>query len=307
MSKRIVIALGGNALGNTAAEQLQLVTETAKSIVDLIAAGNEVVVAHGNGPQVGRILLQNEAGKSVTPPMPMDVCGAMTQGMIGYHIQQGLSQVLRENGIDKPVCTLVTQVEVDSADPAFQNPTKPVGAFYTEEEAMQIQAEKGYAMKKDANRGYRRVVPSPKPQKIIEIDTIKTLVDGDTVVVAAGGGGIPVLPQNEELKGASAVIEKDLTSGLMAEMLNADMLMILTSVENVSINYGTPDEKPLEHITVADAKKYIAEGQFGENSMLPKMEAAVSFLEKGIGRTAVITSIDSALAGFQGKTGTIIE
>ena len=195
--KKVVIALGGNALqargeAATSENQLKNVMVTAEHIAKIIGEGYKVIVSHGNGPQVGRILLQNEAGKSVTPPMPMDVCGAMTQGMIGYHIQQGLSQVLRENGIDKPVCTLVTQVEVDSADPAFQNPTKPVGAFYTEEEAMQIQAEKGYAMKKDANRGYRRVVPSPKPQKIIEIDTIKPLVDGDTVVVAAGGGGIPV-------------------------------------------------------------------------------------------------------------------
>mgnify|MGYP000843144584 CR=1 FL=1 len=206
-----------------------------------------------------------------------------------------------------PVVTVVTQVRVDENDPAFQNPSKPIGHFMTKEQAEHAEKAYGYVMKEDAGRGYRRVVASPKPVEIVEQDAINSLVDANKIVICCGGGGIPVLPQNEELKGASAVIEKDLTSGLMAEMLNADMLMILTSVENVSINYGTPDEKPLEHITVADAKKYIAEGQFGENSMLPKMEAAVSFLEKGIGRTAVITSIDSALAGFQGKTGTIIE
>ena len=194
--KKVVIALGGNALqargeAATSENQLRNVMATAEHIARIIGEGYEVIISHGNGPQVGRLMLQNEAGKSVTPPMPMDVCGAMTQGMIGYHIQQGLSQVLRENGIDKPVCTVVTQVEVDGADPAFRNPTKPVGAFYTEEEAMRIQAEKGCVMKKDANRGFRRVVPSPMAQKIIEIDTIKTLVDSGTVVVAAGGGGIP--------------------------------------------------------------------------------------------------------------------
>ena len=194
---------------------------------------------------------------------------------------------------------------MDPYDDAFNNPVKLIGRTLTKEEA-DAEEEKGNYVTKTED-GYRRIVAAPKPQDIVEIDSIRLLLDAGQVVIAAGGGGIPVLPQNEELKGASAVIEKDLTSGLMAEMLNADMLMILTSVENVSINYGTPDEKALGHITVADAKKYIAEGQFGENSMLPKMEAAVSFLEKGIGRTAVITSIDSALAGFQGKTGTIIE
>ena len=306
--KRIVIALGGNALGNTLPEQMKAVKITAKAIVDLIEEGCEVIVAHGNGPQVGMInnamaaLSREDANQ---PNTPLSVCVAMSQAYIGYDLQNAIRAELLRRGIFKTTSTILTQVEVDPYDDAFNNPVKLIGRTLTKEEA-DAEEEKGNYVTKTED-GYRRIVAAPKPQDIVEIDSIRLLLDAGQVVIAAGGGGIPVLPQNEELKGASAVIEKDLTSGLMAEMLNADMLMILTSVENVSINYGTPDEKPLEHITVADAKKYIAEGQFGENSMLPKMEAAVSFLEKGIGRTAVITSIDSALAGFQGKTGTIIE
>ena len=276
--KKIVVALGHKALGTTLPEQKAAVKRSAKVIADLVAAGADVVITHSNAPQVGMIhMAMNEFGKMHTDysAAPMSVCSAMSEGYIGYDLQNAIRAELLRRGIFKTTSTILTQVE---------------GNYVTKTED-----------------GYRRIVAAPKPQDIVEIDSIRLLLDAGQVVIAAGGGGIPVLPQNEELKGASAVIEKDLTSGLMAEMLNADMLMILTSVENVSINYGTPDEKPLEHITVADAKKYIAEGQFGENSMLPKMEAAVSFLEKGIGRTAVITSIDSALAGFQGKTGTIIE
>ena len=306
--KRIVIALGGNALGNTLPEQMVAVKTTAKALCDLIEEGHQVVVVHGNGPQVGMI---NNAMSALSredenqPNTPLSVCVAMSQAYIGYDLQNAIRAELLRRGIFKTTSTILTQVEVDPYDDAFNNPVKLIGRTLTKEEA-DAEEEKGNYVTKTED-GYRRIVAAPKPQDIVEIDSIRLLLDAGQVVIAAGGGGIPVLPQNEELKGASAVIEKDLTSGLMAEMLNADMLMILTSVENVSINYGTPDEKPLEHITVADAKKYIAEGQFGENSMLPKMEAAVSFLEKGIGRTAVITSIDSALAGFQGKTGTIIE
>ena len=309
MGKRIVIALGGNALGKNLPEQMEAVQHTARAIVDLIEQGNEVIVVHGNGPQVGMIanamteLTRSDPEKYI--PCPLSVCGAMSQGYIGYDLQNAIRAELLRRGIFKTTSTILTQVEVDPYDDAFNNPVKLIGRTLTKEEA-DAEEEKGNYVTKTED-GYRRIVAAPKPQDIVEIDSIRLLLDAGQVVIAAGGGGIPVLPQNEELKGASAVIEKDLTSGLMAEMLNADMLMILTSVENVSINYGTPDEKSLEHITVADAKKYIAEGQFGENSMLPKMEAAVSFLEKGIGRTAVITSIDSALAGFQGKTGTIIE
>ena len=306
--KKIVVALGHKALGTTLPEQKVAVKRSAKVIADLVAAGADVVITHSNAPQVGMIhMAMNEFGKMHTDysAAPMSVCSAMSEGYIGYDLQNAIRAELLRRGIFKTTSTILTQVEVDPYDDAFNNPVKLIGRTLTKEEA-DAEEEKGNYVTKTED-GYRRIVAAPKPQDIVEIDSIRLLLDAGQVVIAAGGGGIPVLPQNEELKGASAVIEKDLTSGLMAEMLNADMLMILTSVENVSINYGTPDEKPLEHITVADAKKYIAECQFGENSMLPKMEAAVSFLEKGIGRTAVITSIDSALAGFQGKTGTIIE
>ena len=306
--KIVVVALGHKALGTTLPEQKVATKAAAKAIADLVEEGAKVVISHSNGPQIGMIhTAMNEFGK--THPdytfAPMSVCSAMSQGYIGYDLQNAIRSEFISRGIYKPVATILTQTVIDPYDDAFADPEKIIGRVLTEEEA-EAEEEKGNYVTKTED-GYRRIVAAPKPQDIVEIDSIRLLLDAGQVVIAAGGGGIPVLPQNEELKGASAVIEKDLTSGLMAEMLNADMLMILTSVENVSINYGTPDEKPLEHITVADAKKYIAEGQFGENSMLPKMEAAVSFLEKGIGRTAVITSIDSALAGFQGKTGTIIE
>ena len=306
--KIVVVALGHRALGTTLPEQKVATKAAAKAIADLVEEGAKVVISHSNGPQIGMIhTAMNEFGK--THPdytfAPMSVCSAMSQGYIGYDLQNAIRSEFISRGIYKPVATILTQTVIDPYDDAFADPEKIIGRVLTEEEA-EAEEEKGNYVTKTED-GYRRIVAAPKPQDIVEIDSIRLLLDAGQVVIAAGGGGIPVLPQNEELKGASAVIEKDLTSGLMAEMLNADMLMILTSVENVSINYGTPDEKPLEHITVADAKKYIAEGQFGENSMLPKMEAAVSFLEKGIGRTAVITSIDSALAGFQGKTGTIIE
>lgn len=306
--KKIVVALGHKALGTTLPEQKAAVKRSAKVIADLVAAGADVVITHSNAPQVGMIhMAMNEFGKMHTDysAAPMSVCSAMSEGYIGYDLQNAIRAELLRRGIFKTTSTILTQVEVDPYDDAFNNPVKLIGRTLTKEEA-DAEEEKGNYVTKTED-GYRRIVAAPKPQDIVEIDSIRLLLDAGQVVIAAGGGGIPVLPQNEELKGASAVIEKDLTSGLMAEMLNADMLMILTSVENVSINYGTPDEKTLEHITVAEAKQYITEGQFEENSMLPKMEAAVSFLEKGIGRTAVITSIDSALAGFQGKTGTIIE
>ena len=307
--KTVVVALGHKALGTTLPEQKTATREAAKAIADLVEEGANVVISHSNGPQVGMIhTAMNEFGKAHPDYTfaPMSVCSAMSQGYIGYDLQNAIRAELLSRGIYKPVATILTQVVIDPYDEAFSEPEKIIGRVLNAEEA-EAEEEKGNFVTKVGEGQYRRILAAPKPQKIVEIETVKVLSAAEQIVIAAGGGGIPVLPQNEELKGASAVIEKDLTSGLMAEMLNADMLMILTSVENVSINYGTPDEKPLEHITVADAKKYIAEGQFGENSMLPKMEAAVSFLEKGIGRTAVITSIDSALAGFQGKTGTIIE
>lgn len=310
--KKVVIALGGNALQSrgeaaTSENQLKNVMITAEHIAKIINAGYQVIVTHGNGPQVGRLLLQNDAAKEITPPMPMDVCGAMTQGMIGYHIQQGLSQVLEEKGIDKDVCTVVTQVEVDPGDPAFQNPTKPVGAFYTEEEAKKIQAEKGFAMKKDADRGYRRVVASPKPQKVVEIDTVKKLVDSGVVVVTVGGGGIPVYRENGKYVGVEAVIDKDFASEVVAEQLDADILMILTEVESVCLNYGKPDQKRLHEVTATELDGYAAEGHFAPGSMLPKVQAVSKFVHSKPGRTAIITSLEYAIGGITGEKGTIVK
>ena len=307
MSKKIVIALGGNALGNTAAEQLELVGNTAKAIVDLIAEGNEVVIAHGNGPQVGMINLglstAAEAG-AIKADMPFPECGAMSEGYIGYHLQQAIGNELVSRGMKKPVATIVTQTVVSEDDPAFHNPTKPVGAFYDKETAERIAAEKGYTMVEDAGRGYRRVVPSPKPFDIVEAESIKTLVDAGNVVIAVGGGGIPVIRKDGKVFGTPAVIDKDFGSELLAELLDADMLIILTAVEKVAINFNKPDQKGLDDLTPAEAKVYIEQGQFAKGSMLPKVEAAVKFAESKPGRTALITLLEKAKDGIEGKTGT---
>ena len=307
MNKKIVIALGGNALGNTAAEQLELVANTAKAIVDLIAEGNEVVIAHGNGPQVGMINLglstAAEAG-AIKADMPFPECGAMSEGYIGYHLQQAIGNELVSRGMKKPVATIVTQTVVSEDDPAFHNPTKPVGAFYDKETAERIAAEKGYTMVEDAGRGYRRVVPSPKPFDIVEAESIKTLVDAGNVVIAVGGGGIPVIRKDGKVFGTPAVIDKDFGSELLAELLDADMLIILTAVEKVAINFNKPDQKGLDDLTPAEAKVYIEQGQFAKGSMLPKVEAAVKFAESKPGRTALITLLEKAKDGIEGKTGT---
>ena len=309
MSKRIVIALGGNALGSTPYEQLALVTETAKPIVDLIAQGNEVIIAHGNGPQVGMINLgmatAAEAG-AIKSDMPFPECGAMSQGYIGYHLQNAIGNELASRGMNKDVATVVTQVLVDEADPAFQHPTKPVGAFYDKETADRIAAEKGYTMVEDAGRGYRQVVPSPKPFDIVEKASIKALVDAGHVVIAVGGGGIPVIREGSKLSGTPAVINKDFGSELLAELLDADMLIILTAVEKVAINYNKPDQKGLDDLTPAEAYKYMEENQFAKGSMLPKVQAAVKFAESKAGRTALITLLEKAKDGIEGKTGTRI-
>ena len=307
MSKRIVIALGGNALGSTAAEQLALVSKTAKAIVDLIAEGNEVVIAHGNGPQVGMINLglstAAEAG-AIKADMPFPECGAMSEGYIGYHLQQAIGNELTARGIRKPVATIVTQTVVSQDDPAFQNPTKPVGAFYDKETADRIAAEKGYTMVEDAGRGYRQVVPSPKPIDVIEKNTVKALVDNGTVVITVGGGGIPVVCRDGKLYGTPAVIDKDFASAKLAELLDADMLVILTAVEKVAINFGKPDQKNLDELTPDEARRYMAEGQFAPGSMLPKVQAAMSFAESKPGRVALITLLEKAAEGIEGKTGT---
>ena len=307
--EKLVIALGGNALGNTAAEQLHLVTETAKSIVDLIAAGNEVVVAHGNGPQVGMINLglstAAEAG-AIKADMPFPECGAMSEGYIGYHLQQAIGNELASRGMDKPVATIVTQTVVSADDPAFQNPTKPVGAFYDKETAERIAAEKGYTMVEDAGRGYRQVVPSPKPFDIVEKASIKALVEAGHVVIAVGGGGVPVIRKDGKVSGTPAVIDKDFGSELLAELLDADMLVILTAVDQVAINFNKPDQKGLDKLSVAEAKEYIAQGQFAKGSMLPKVEAAVKFVESKPGRKSLITSLEKAKEALAGKAGTVI-
>ncbi len=310
--KKIVIALGGNALQEagkpaTAEAQLEVVEKTSEYIADIIEEGYKVIIAHGNGPQVGRIVLQNEYAAPVSPAMPFDVCGAMSQGYIGYHIQQGLTKVLRSRGNKSDVATVVTQVLVDRNDPKFKNPSKPIGPFYTEEEAKKIADEKGYVMKEDAGRGWRRVVASPMPVEIEELSAVKCLVDNGFVVVTVGGGGIPVIRNDKgELEGTAAVIDKDLASEKLAEDLDADALVILTAVEKVSINYKKPDQKDLDKLTVSEARKYMAEGQFAPGSMLPKVEAAVKFVESKPGRMTIITSLDKAVEALDGKAGTVI-
>ena len=309
MKDKIVVALGGNALGNTPEEQIQAVRHTAKPIVDLIADGHEVIIAHGNGPQVGMInLAMDVASKSsaATPEMPFPECGAMSQGYIGYHLQNAIREELLERDMQIPVATVVTQVIVDKNDSAFENPTKPVGAFYSKEEAEKLMTEKGFVMKEDAGRGYRRVVASPLPIDVAEKETIKTLVDNNQVVIAVGGGGIPVYAEGNKLIGIPAVIDKDFASAKLAEILDADYLIILTAVEQVAINFGKENEQWLSTLTINEAEKDIEEGHFAPGSMLPKVKAAISFAESKEGRKALITSLEKASAGIAGQTGTRI-
>lgn len=312
MSKeKIVIALGGNALQDakgpaTAEAQLDVVKKTCSYIAEIVKRGHEIAIVHGNGPQVGRILLASETAKETTPAMPFDVCGAMSQGYIGYHIQQGMKPALAGIGrSDIPVVTLVTQMVVDKNDPGFKNPTKPIGPFYSAEEAKEMEA-KGYTMKEDAGRGFRRVVASPIPNEIYEIDSVNRLWDS-TIVITCGGGGIPVIKNdNGELEGVAAVIDKDFAAELLAEKTSADVLMILTEVDRVSINFNKPDQKDLAEITVAEAEKYAEEGHFAPGSMLPKVQAAIKFAKANPGKKAIITSLYKAVDALDGKTGTVI-
>ena len=300
MGKRIVIALGGNALGNNLPEQMEAVKTTAKAIVDLIEEGHEVIVAHGNGPQVG--MIKNSMDKSI----PMSVCVAMSQAYIGYDLQNALREEMLGRGLNKNVTTILTQVEVDPADPAFLKPTKPIGAFMTKEEAEALEA-KGFTCVEDSGRGYRQVVASPRPQGIVELNAIKTLVDAGSVVIACGGGGIPVIAtEGNHLKGAAAVIDKDFASCVLAQQLDADCLIILTAVEKVAIHFGKPDVEWLADLTPAKAQEYIEAGEFAPGSMLPKVQAAVAFAESKEGRTALITLLEKAKDGVAGKTGTAI-
>ncbi|MDD6435342.1 MAG: carbamate kinase [Clostridiales bacterium] len=305
--KRIVIALGGNALGNTLPEQMAAVTNTAKPIADLIEDGHEVIIVHGNGPQVGMInnaMAELYRVDKTYTPTPLSVCGAMSQAYIGYDLQNAISYELTKRGIRKPVCTLVTQVRVDGNDPAFENPTKPIGKFLSKEEAEELAAKTGDIYKEDAGRGYRRYVASPKPVEIIEAPSVEALVNAGQVVITCGGGGIPVVYEDGRLDGTGAVIDKDFASCLLAEELNADMLIILTAVEKVAINFRKENEEWLSELTPNKAKQYIAEGQFAPGSMLPKVEAAVKFAQSKIGREALITLLEKAQDGINGLTGT---
>lgn len=309
--KKIVVALGGNALGSNLVEQMTSVTDAVKPIADLVEAGYEVVVTHGNGPQVGVIqdamTLLSRENPEKHPHFPLSVCTAMSQGYIGYDITNKLREELLDRGIKKGVSCVLTQVQVDPDDPAFRNPTKPIGPFLTKEEAEAKAALRNHVFIEDSGRGYRRVVASPEPISIIEIDTIRTLADAGYVVIAAGGGGIPVFKaENNHLKGSPAVIDKDRASELLAEQLDADFLIILTAVEKAAINFNKPEQKWLDDLTPEEARKYIAEGQFAPGSMLPKIEAAVKFAESKPGRTALITLLEKAEDGINGKTGTRI-
>ena len=308
---KVVVALGGNALEDkklppTADSQRKVAQRTAEYLAQLSSAGYELAIVHGNGPQVGRILLASESAAEVTPPMPFDVCGAMSQGYIGYHLQQSLTAALRRRGKNIPVVSLITQMVVDENDPAFQNPTKPIGPFYPQKEAEYLAASKGYTVKEDSGRGWRRVVPSPRPRQIVEIGTIKTLWE-TTISIACGGGGIPVIRKEDgTLEGVAAVIDKDLAASRLAQEMNADILMILTEVPAVAIHFGKPEQTDLRDVSADELERYAAEGQFGAGSMLPKVEAAVEFVRSAPGRTAIITALDRCLDALAFRCGTRI-
>ncbi|MFC2403191.1 MAG: carbamate kinase [Limosilactobacillus fermentum] len=305
---KVVVALGGNALGKSPEEQLKLVKNTASSLIGLIQAGNQVVISHGNGPQVGQINLGMDfaAQNGKTASFPFPECGAMSQGYIGYHLQQSLQNELHQRGMEKDVVTTVTQVVVDPSDPAFENPTKPVGDFYTKEQAAQIEQEKGYTFVEDAGRGYRQVVPSPLPKRIVELNSIETLIENGTLVIAAGGGGVPVVEEGGALTGVPAVIDKDRSSALLADNVDADQLIILTAVDYVYINYNQPDEQKLTELSQAQAQELIDAGQFPAGSMLPKIQACLSFVKDHPERKAIITSLAGLDQALEGKLGTVI-
>lgn len=307
---RIVIALGGNALGNTPAQQREKIEAACPALVGLIAQGHEIIVSHGNGPQVGMIQLAFDTASKSNPKvaaMPLPECTAMSQGYIGYHLQQGIYRELQARKMPWQVATVVTQVVVDAADPAFQNPTKPIGAFYDEAAAKDMMAKNpALHMKEDAGRGWRELVASPKPVDIAERKSILNLLDNEYIVIACGGGGVPVVRDGLGYRGVPAVIDKDFASAKLAETVGADYLFILTAVDRVCVNFGKPDQKELPELDAASARKYIAEGQFAAGSMLPKVEAALRFVESGSGRRAVIASLEKAPLAMQGESGTLI-
>lgn len=307
----VVVALGGNALENsdspTADNQKKVIEASMTHIAELISVGMKVVLTHGNGPQVGRIGLQNEAAKEITPPMPFDVCGAMSQGMLGYHIQQALKGELNNRGIGSSgVSSLVTQVVVSPHDEAFNNPTKPIGPFYTKSEAEALERSKGYVMKEDSGRGFRRVIASPKPLEIVELATIKALLNENITVIAVGGGGVPVIKKGTTLDGVEAVIDKDFASAKLAENIDAHTLVILTEVEKVALNFGKENQKWLNTLTLQEVDEYTAQGHFAKGSMLPKVEACSAFVRSKKGRKALITSLSKVNEALRGETGTHI-
>lgn len=309
MGKRVVVALGGNALGSSLPEQMAAVRYTSRAIADLIGRGYQVILSHGNGPQVGMIhgaMSEVHRLDGRYPLLPLSVCVAMSQSYIGYDLQNALREELLDRGIPRPVSTVITQVLVDPQDPAFLNPTKPIGRFMEKEEALRLAAEKGYTVTQDSGRGWRRVVASPRPLDIVEIETVRTLADAGQVVIACGGGGIPVIRQGNHLKGVSAVIDKDFCSARLAELVNADDLVLLTSVEKIALYFGTPRQRWLSDVTAEQARRYAEEGHFAPGSMLPKVQAAVQFASSGPGRSALITLLDRAGDGILGKTGTRI-
>lgn len=307
--KKVVIALGGNALGNTPEEQKERVKHSARSIVDFVQSGVQVLVCHGNGPQVGMIKKSMDiAAKSgeKLPFMPFPECGAMSEGYIGYHLQNAICNEFRVRKMNDSVATLVTQVQVDACDPSFQRPTKPIGTFMSKEDADKLAAA-GVAVAEDAGRGYRQVVASPAPVRIVEEEAVRKLLDQGVTVIAGGGGGVPVVEKDGVLTGVDAVIDKDFTSVKLAETVDADVVVILTAVEKVAIRFGTPDQQWLDKLTVAEAKKYIEDKEFAEGSMLPKIRAAIKFAESKPGRKALITSLEKAKEGLEGSTGTWIQ
>lgn len=308
MKKKIVLALGGNALGCDLAGQMQALQQTAQTIAELVALGHQVVITHGNGPQVGMITLAFEAAartEAHTPMLPMSVCVALSQGYIGYDLQNTLREALLARNLNIPVATVITQVEVAADDAAFSQPDKPIGSFFSEAEAQAL-IRQGYTMKEDAGRGYRRVVASPKPVDIIEKETVKALMAAGQVVITCGGGGIPVVREGQHLRGVSAVIDKDGASATLADTIDADMLIILTAVEKVALHFGKANQQLLDTLSVRDAERFIAEGHFAAGSMLPKVEAAIAFARSRPGRQALITGLRQAKAGIEGKTGTLI-
>ncbi|MEI4802354.1 carbamate kinase [Bacillus sp. NPDC077411] len=308
--KKIVVALGGNAIQSgdaTAKAQQEALERTAEQLVAIIENNVDVVIAHGNGPQVGNILLQQKAAETEkTPAMPLDTCGAMSQGMIGYWMENAIEKALKKRGIEKDVVTVITRVEVDEEDEAFENPTKPIGPFYTEEEARKLMETTKATFKEDAGRGWRRVVPSPKPVSIHEHKVINALVEDGDIVIAVGGGGIPVIDSKDGLIGTEAVIDKDFAAQKLAELVDADILVILTAVDYVYVNFNTPDQKKLEHVTVDELTQYIQENQFAPGSMLPKIQAAINFVNTDLKRKTIITSLEKVYEALEENAGTII-